>query len=304
MKISFLDFRFRPIDMDHRRLLSDFLVRHPQPLSGFTFASLAAWQMLFRYCWVFCEPETLLISCLIEPDLRRHMLQPIGPLSPVLEHKLLKEAAALSYPLKIVGVCDRFLKENPDFVRQFSVKEDRDQSNYVYKTSSLAQLRGRKYAKKRNLLAQAKSLYRWASQHLTIALVDSCFSILNDILNEEKPRVEGMLQKELTALECTLRHFDDFRQQGILISVGGRPVAFSLYEAISPTTVAIHFERALRSYKGLYQVINSESAKAIAKSGYELINREEDLGDAGLRDAKMSYHPIEIVPFYELTFKG
>jgi hypothetical protein len=85
--------------------------------------------------------------------------------------------------------------------------------------------------------------------------------------------------------------------------VNGRPVAFSIYEAISPTTVAIHFERALRSYKGLYQVINWETAQVIARQEYEFINREEDLGDPGLRDAKRSYNPVKLIPAYELTFK-
>jgi hypothetical protein len=90
----------------------------------------------------------------------------------------------------------------------------------------------------------------------------------------------------------------------LLVSAGTRPVAFSIYEAIGPVTVAVHFERALRSYKGLYQVINWETAKAVAAQGFDYLNREEDMGDAGLRDAKMSYHPVEIVKAHELTFNG
>ena len=65
--------------------------------------------------------------------------------------------------------------------------------------------------------------------------------------------MEGMLARELAALECTLQHFEELGQQGLLITVNDRPVAFSIYEAISPTTVAVHFERALRSYKGLFR---------------------------------------------------
>jgi len=303
MEPSFLDFEFSPIELKNRKLLADFLNRHPQPLSGFTFATLAAWHSFFRYGWVFAEPEALLISCFIDPDSRRHMLQPVGPLSSTLKQGLLKGAVALSYPLKIIGVCDRFLEENPDFARQFQVEEDRAISNYVYQTSALARLPGRKYAKKRNLLAQAASLYSWSCRTLTAELVDLCFAVLVAIMDEERPQVQGMLQRELAALECTLRHFEEFCQQGLLISVNGRPVAFSVYETISPTTAAIHFERALRSYKGLYQVINWETAKVIAEQGIEFINREEDMGDAGLRDAKLSYHPAEIVPAYELTFR-
>jgi hypothetical protein len=126
---------------------------------------------------------------------------------------------------------------------------------------------------------------------------------LNSIQEEERPQIQGMLKRELAALECTLRHFDEFGQQGLVLWVDQKPVAFSIFEPISPTTVAIHFERALRSYKGMYQVINCETAKIILNQGFQFINREEDVGDPGLRDAKMSYHPIEIVPAYELTFR-
>ncbi len=33
-----------------------------------------------------------------------------------------------------------------------------------------------------------------------------------------------------------------------------------------------------------------------------LINRETDLGHPGLKQAKMSYHPIELVDYYSLMF--
>ncbi len=63
----------------------------------------------------------------------------------------------------------------------------------------------------------------------------------------------------------------------------------------------IHFERALRSYKGLYQLLNREMAAALLAQGFELVNREEDLGDPGLRQAKLSYHPVEITMAFLLS---
>jgi uncharacterized protein len=300
-KFSFLGFEFSALKLDDRSLLTDFLKRHSQPLTGYTFSTLAAWASYFHYGWTFAEADTLLISCVLDPDPNLHLLQPAGPLSPQVAQQISKAAAELPYQFKIIGVCDGFLKAYPDFVRSFAVREDRAVSNYLYGADSLAKLAGRKYSKKRNLLAQASNLYSWTSQKLTPAMIDSCFSILESIRAEENPAMEGMLVREVAALECTLKHLDEFGQQGILISVDGRAVAFSIFEAISPTTVAVHFERALRSYKGLYQVINCETAKVVAAQGFEFINREEDLGNEGLRDAKMSYHPIEIVPAYELT---
>jgi hypothetical protein len=301
MDESFLGFEFSPLRLSDYNSLSGFLERHPQPLTGYTFSSLAAWQPFFHYSWILAEPEVLLISCIVDPDPNRHLLQPLGSPSAALKGKVVDKSGQLSYPLKLIGVSAPFIKENPDLLQSFSAREDRAVSNYVYTTRSLAELPGRKYAKKRNLLAQASNLYTWSCKELTGSLTSLCSEVLNSIMEEEHPQIEGTLKRELAALECTLRYFDEFSQKGVVILVDKRPVAFSIYEAISPTTVAIHFERALRSYKGLYQVVNWETAKVIAAQGFEFINREEDVGDKGLRDAKLSYHPVEIVPAYELV---
>jgi uncharacterized protein len=302
-EISFLGFEFSDLKLDDGELLAGFLKRYPQPLTGYTFATLAAWQPYFHYKWVLAEPETLLISCILDPDPHPHLLQPVGPVSAALADKLVKAASDINYPLKIIGVCSRFLEENPALSQAFAHHEDRAVSNYLYSAAALATLSGRKYSKKRNLLAQASGLYGWTAQNLTPANTDLCFQVLDSLTWEERPQMEGMPARELAALECTLRHFGEFSQQGVLISANDRPVAFSIYEPINPTTMAVHFERALRSYKGLFQVVNWETAKVIAAQGFEHINREEDLGNEGLRDAKMSYHPIDIIPAYELTYR-
>jgi uncharacterized protein len=301
-ELSFLGYDFKPIRFDDRRNLTEFLRRNPQPLTGYTFATLAAWSPFFHYEYAFAEPATLLISYLLDPDPNRQLLQPIGPLPSHLCQKILGESAALPYPLKIIGVSDRFIESNPLLVQSFRAREDRAVSNYVYSTLSLSELAGRKYAKKRNLLSQASALYRWSVEQLTGRRASACFEVLDSITEEEHPIMEGMLERELKALKCTLDHFDELCQQGLLLQVGGRPVAFSVFEEISPDTAAVHFERALRSYKGLYQVVNWETAKVIAQTGLQFINREEDLGNRGLRDAKLSYHPIKIVPAFELEF--
>jgi hypothetical protein len=303
MSSSFLGYEFSPIELHQRRHLSGFLDQHPQPLSGFTFATLAAWHSIFQYGWAFADDTTLLISCLLGPDRQRHLMQPVGQLAAPLQSKLLREAESLPYPLRIVGVSEDFIREHARFVEQFNAFEDPTASNYLYLADHLAKLPGRKYASKRNLLAQAAGLYEWVPGPLEGAGIEACFEVLKSVQEEEQPKIDTNLQQELDALDYTLRHFDELGQQGVLLRVNGRPVAFSIYEPISPTTVVVHFERALRSYKGLYQVINWETARLIAGHGYEFINREEDLGSPGLRDAKRSYNPVKLVPAYELILK-
>ncbi|MBN2242175.1 MAG: DUF2156 domain-containing protein [Acidobacteria bacterium] len=302
-ELFFPDIEFIPVGLKHRQKIGEFLKRHPQSLSGYTLAALTAWEGAHSYQWGFAEPDTLFISCSPDTGSQRHLMQPIGTVSPLVEERIQEGAAALPYPLRIVNVTENFAKEHPELLRPFALRVDRAFSNYLYRTEALARLQGRKYSKKRNLLSQASNLYKWECRALTADLTGACFDVLISIDREEQPRIEGMLAREIDALKYTLTHFRELEQHGLLIFVGNVPAAFSIFEEINPNMVAVHFERALRRFKGLYQVINWETAKVVAELGYEFINREEDLGDPGLRDAKKSYHPVRILPSYELRFR-
>ncbi len=55
-------------------------------------------------------------------------------------------------------------------------------------------------------------------------------------------------------------------------------------------TAVIHFEKGISQYKGIYKVINQETARLL-QGRYEWINRESDMDVPGLREAKLRYHP-------------
>jgi hypothetical protein len=65
-------------------------------------------------------------------------------------------------------------------------------------------------------------------------------------------------------------------------------------------TFVVHFEKADTSYNGLYQFVNQEFAAALP-ANIEIINREQDLGEPGLRQAKLSYHPSGFVRKFTVT---
>jgi hypothetical protein len=300
----YLGFDFFPVCRENQETVSSFLRKHPQQLCGYTHATLEAWKAFISYDRRFSAPETMLIAYRPIPETPPIFLQPVGRFSSDFQNRIFREAETLDYPLKILGVSNRFLERYPEFVARFSVRDERNFANYVYRAEDLSKLHGRKYSRKRNLISQARSQYFWEAHTLTEDMADMCFAVLESIQKEENPVMEGMSGRELGALETTLRNFRRLEQQGLLITVDGRPVAFSIFEATNSTTATIHFERALRSYKGLYQVINQETARVIEAQGFEFVNREEDVGDAGLRIAKLSYHPFELVTAWELTFKG
>ncbi len=301
---QFLGIDFASLNLDHQNDLEPFLKRYPQRLSGYTFAVLISWNPVYHYAWNFIEQDTLLISFCESIDGQRHLLQPVGAFSLQAQQALLEALGKLDYPCSMVGVSEQFLKQNGSFCSHFFDCDDRKMANYVYKTQDLVELAGRRYDKKRNLIAQAEHLYTWSVHPLTEKCKPHCPRILADIGLKGKMEISAELSKELEALETIMSHFLQLRQQGCLIRIDGSPVAFSIYEELNPSTAVVHFEKAERQYKGLYQIINRETAKAIHKGGYAFINREEDLGIEGLHKAKSSYFPVEMVASHTLEFKG
>jgi len=85
---------------------------------------------------------------------------------------------------------------------------------------------------------------------------------------------------------------------GVIAYADGKPAAFSLGEFMAAGTMyCVHFEKGIDTFKGIYQYINQQEALALPES-VKYINREQDVGDEGLRQAKMTYRPAAFVEKY------
>ena len=304
MGFDFLGYRFAPVTIAQRDLISGILDRHPQPLSDYCFASLLIWASVYRYHYAVTEPDTLLVSYAITPGATPRLLQPLGVFLEPLQHALLTRARDLDEPLCIESVSADFLARHAAFAGHFETATVRDGANYVYAAEDLAELPGRRYAGKRNLIAQASRLYSWSVAPLDASQANGCLAFSDDIAAKRTAETVVTHAQESAALACALRDFGALGLQGVFVRVDGTPSAFSIFARLSATTAVVLFERAQRSAKGLYQVINRETARVIAAQGFALINREEDLGDPGLRKAKLSYHPARLEMKHTLTFRG
>ncbi|MFZ5427949.1 MAG: phosphatidylglycerol lysyltransferase domain-containing protein, partial [Thermodesulfobacteriota bacterium] len=56
-------------------------------------------------------------------------------------------------------------------------------------------------------------------------------------------------------------------------------------------------------FKGVYQAINQMFLASLDKP-YTLVNREQDLGDEGLRKAKISYNPLDFLRKCAVVISG
>jgi len=87
--------------------------------------------------------------------------------------------------------------------------------------------------------------------------------------------------------------------KGGAILIDGKVEAFTLGEPLNSDTVVIHIEKANPAFEGLYSVINQTFLES-HWSGFTYVNREQDLGEDGLRKSKESYFPYRMINKYTL----
>jgi len=293
----------QPLALEHLPQLDVFLRRFPHSLSGYTAACLWAWNEIYRYQWALLDPQTLLICCQLPQQEQRALLQPIGWLGEASAERLLRALHTFDRPLRLVGVDQAFVDGHPAFAAAFAVEHDRANDNYLYWAEDLAKLSGRNYSKKRNHIAQALRFHQVEVEPISAANVAGCEEVMAALSGEEPGESSETYSLDEAALCAALRSWGALGLSGVLVKAAGRPAGFSIFEEQTPDTAVVHFERALRQFKGLYQVVNRAVAQIILERGYRMINREEDLGLPGLRQAKESYHPSGLAKALQLTLK-
>jgi hypothetical protein len=153
----------------------------------------------------------------------------------------------------------------------------------------LAELAGKKFHKKRNLIAQFNSSYKAVEKALSPELVPDALEV-TERWKQDKGEV-GDYSAAVEALEL----FRELNMQGSIYYIEGKAAAWCLGEGIAGNSIfTIHFEKALDKYKGIYQYMNQCFASSLPDNFVHL-NREQDLGDEGLRHAKLSYRPSGFV---------
>ena len=80
--LTFLGLKFEPIRLADKAVLQDYLRRFPQKVSGYTFASLAAWAVPYGVHWTRVNDDCVLLCREIGPQGERHLQQPIGVMNP------------------------------------------------------------------------------------------------------------------------------------------------------------------------------------------------------------------------------
>ena len=286
---------FKPITLSQKEAYTQHLHQCGQRGCEYSFANLYMWgrqrcAMVGDY-WVFFS------------QFNRKTVYPFplgqGDIRPVVD-AIIHDARQRDIPCRITGLnqedCATLERLYPG---KFRYHFDRDGFDYIYAIDDLADLKGRKYQRKRNHLNRFRDMHPdYVAEPITEANLAEVEALLERwYTQQEALHPHSDFHMEKAALKKALAHRERLSMEGLALRVDGQLIAMTMGSPLSGTTFDIHFEKALQGEDGAYAAINCEFSRFLRERypNLQWLDREEDMGLEGLRKAKMSYYPAQMV---------
>lgn len=259
-----------------------------------TFANLFAWQQTFGNQWAEYGDRLIVRSRTSAHDkLTKYMILPdiLTPQLPEILRLVEEDADTQDFCLVQLSPeeAQRLKQLWPD---RFMFDSPREMADYIYNISDFNSFHGRKLAAKRNHVNKFKSLYSYHYKTLTPDMFGECLR-LERIWRSEAHEDSVQLGEEENAIRLFFDHYADLELTGGALFVDDHLVAFTFGSPVSGNTFDIHIEKADIRYEGVFPMVSQLFAQHLPPQ-YQYVNREEDLGLAGLRQSKLSYQPLRL----------
>ncbi|MDY6121734.1 MAG: phosphatidylglycerol lysyltransferase domain-containing protein [Porphyromonas sp.] len=290
-----INMNFKPIECTDKEAITAYTYETDIPICDFSFSNLYGWSFLYKTSWAVIADHLVIRFYRTHNASHPLYLFPIGKeadtdkLDKAMQ-SLAAEADRGGYPLTFMGItpqCHEWMQKTyPD---RFTFFADRDWNDYVYLREKLADLSGKKLQSRRNYVNRFRASFPdYTFEEITEINADECLQLALE-WNESKAKAQKA-QDEIKMIERVIKSRECIGLYGGAIRLGGKIIAFSMGMPINRKTFGLSIEKADASIAGAFAIINNEMAKHIPQQ-YTYINREEDLGIEGLRQAKLQYKP-------------
>jgi hypothetical protein len=195
--------------------------------------------------------------------------------------------------LTLYGADEKFIAEHFRG-RQVELFEDRDNFDYLYLRSDLAELPGNRFHKKKNRISYFAGRHEYVVEPYAAHHLEGCLGLLEEWRRVRSGIESRSIDHETAAAREGLMLAATLGLEGLVVLVAGAVKGFVLGERLNRETSVCHFEKADPFLDGLYQLIDREFNRLLF-TDCSHVNREQDLGEPNLRESKLSYHPVEMV---------
>lgn len=281
---------FKPVTPKERELITSYVTPGKTQDCDLSFANLCSWHFMTESSYALLHGQ--LVIRFRNPQGEHEYFLPLGEgdFRTIIE-ELEAEARAEGSPLHLRGVLPEMQEQlEAAFPGMFGYTGNRDYYDYIYRRQDLVELKGKYYQPKRNHVNKFKKEYTYAYEAMTPAAVNECLQFESEWCMRHGYDENENIRLERQALTFALHHFEALGLTGGILRTEGRMAAFTFGAPINGETFGVHYEKADISIDGAYSAINQLFAASLPEQ-FLYLNREEDLGIPGLRQAKQSYHP-------------
>jgi uncharacterized protein len=287
--------KFEPISLDRQDQYLELLNSGRIAASDYSFINLWAWAGEHGLQWAWAEdivwirqtnPEKVYWApvCIPEKIHWREAFEGLGETSP----------AFIRVPQEHAVLWEQQLPGRAE------IREARGHWDYLYSVKELVELSGNRYHKKKNLLNQFRRKYTYEYAELRGSLIEQTREMQERWCEWRDCESSETLSAENRAIDRVLGAWMNLH--GILggaLIMDGKEAAFCIAEKSTPSTLIIHFEKGFTQYAGIYQAINQMFLAS--QKGFTIVNREQDLDEDNIRQAKLSYNPVGFIQKYSVT---
>ena len=287
---------FKPISLEQQSEYSKCFAKCPQKTSDYSFVNLWGWAKEYGLEWAWTDNLVWVRQTI--PEIQ--YWAPIGPWEEIDWKSCFDEFSErqnqfIRIPEKLL----RVWKES--YGDRFAIEEERGNWDYIYSISELIELTGKRFHKKKNLLNQFRKNYNFQFIPFGTETIHMALAMQEDWCTWRDCESSDVLTAENNAISRVLSSWEKLNGiMGGAIIVNETMAAYTVAERLSADMLLIHFEKGNTDFKGIYQAINQIFLENSDKK-YEIVNREQDLGDEGLRKAKLSYNPVDFLKKYRVN---
>jgi len=297
--------QLKEVNIDDKHIFDNYITKHNPQISELSFTNIFMWRNSYKFR--FAEVGEMLCLIAVPEDNEPFAFEPIGTYTRENFKQAVDEIARYFNEKNWKLVFKRVEEDKLDFFREYfkegvEITEDRNSSDYLYRSEELIELKGKKFHRKKNHLNSFLKNYQFEYVKLTDDLIGECIRINEEWCERRSCEQHKDFYCERLANIEALKNFKTLKYEGALIKIDGRYEAFTVGEMLNSDTAVIHIEKANENIRGLYNVINQQFCEKAWKDTV-YINREQDLGIEGLRKAKLSYNPVKLINKYTVSCK-
>ncbi len=299
--------QLQPLTLDTKPFFDKYVSQMSTQLSSYNLAPIYVWRKHFKYSWILLDSHL----CVFAKQGEDYFM-PILPIPAVVEDKTYLNTVRNAYQFMLES------NRNPQFARIENVPEEmlsvlykdgfhavHKETEYVYKTKDLMELRGNRYKQQRNAYngfnarhqSQEYEPYQFSDRDACIELYETWCKSRAD--KNTDPIYQAMLEDSQSAHQIGITYAKELGLVGRVVRINGELRAYTFGYELNKDMFCVLFEISDLNIKGLAQYIYREFCRELMVT-YRWINAMSDSGLENLERVKLAYHPNKLIPSYNL----